>query len=180
MSIVPDYDQVEAALGSLDQAGSVAEAHGTLCGMLSAGGIQAGHAWVEGLLSGVDAKPSTRDVLDALVRASTVQLTAPELSFQPLLPDDESELSLRALALGEWVQAYLYGLGVGGFDAAGVSEDIREALADLEQIGRVEFKMDHSDESDEVAYAEVLEFLRMSAILIKDEIGTLRGEDLLH
>jgi uncharacterized protein YgfB (UPF0149 family) len=180
MSIVPDYDQVDAALGSLGQAGSVAEAHGSLCGMLSAGGIRAGHAWVEELLLGVDPIPSTRDVLDVLVHASATRLTAPELDFQPLLPDDQSELSLRALSLSEWVQAYLYGLGVGGFDTVGTSEEIGEALMDLEQIGRVEFDMDHGDESDEVAYAEVLEFVRMSVILIKDEIGALRGEELLH
>lgn len=180
MSIVPDYDQVEAALGSLGEARSVAEAHGALCGMLSAGGVQSGHAWIEELLSGVDADASTRDVLDVLVHASATQLIAQELSFQPLLPDDESELSSRARALGEWVHGYLYALGAGGGDTAGVSEEMREALTDLERIGRVDCNMDHADESDEVAYAEVLEFVRMSAILIKDEIGALQSEDLLH
>ncbi len=180
MSITPDYHQVDAALRGAGQAGSVAEAHGALCGMLSAGGVQAGHAWVKELLLGVDADPSTRDVLDVLVHASAEQLIASELSFQLLLPDDEAELSSRAGALSEWVQAYLYGLGVGGLDTAGVSEEVTEALADLEQIGRVEFNMDHTDESDEVAYAEVLEFVRMSVILIKDEMGALRGEELLH
>lgn len=180
MSTVPDYDQIDATLGSVGQAGSAAEAHGVLCGMLSAGGVQAGHAWARELLSGVDPDAATRDVLDLLVHASAEQLTAQELSFQPLLPDDESELSLRTRALSEWVQGYLYGLGVAGFDDANASEDTREALSDLEQIGRVDFDLDHADESDEVAFTEVLEFIRLSAILVKDEIGALRSQELLH
>jgi uncharacterized protein YgfB (UPF0149 family) len=180
MSIIPDYDQIEAALGSVGQAASVPAAHGALSGMLSAGGVQAGHAWIQELLSGVDVDASTRDVLDVLVHASAAQLSAQELNFQPLLPDDGSELGLRARALGEWVQGFLYGLGIGGLDTEGVSEEIKQALADLEQIGQVDFDVDHADESDEVAFTEVFEFVRMSAILIKDEIGALRREELLH
>ena len=61
MSIIPDYDQIEAALGSVGQAASVAAAHGALSGMLSAGGVQAGHAWIQELLCLLYTSPSPRD-----------------------------------------------------------------------------------------------------------------------
>lgn len=175
----PQYGEVAEALSRLGQAGSVAEAHGALSGMLCAGGSRQGKAWLNDILAGSD-DGAARDVLEALSADTITQLKEPGFVFQPLLPDDETELGLRVQALGEWAQAYLYGLGAGGFARDNLSVDVAEALKDLEEISKVEFEADHADEADEFAYAEVLEHVRMIAMFMKDSVGALRDDEGLH
>ena len=59
-------------------------------------------------------------------------------------------------------------------------DDASEFLADLTEISNADFEVDSSDDSDEMAFMELVEYARVGAMLIYE---TLRGPDeteLLH
>jgi hypothetical protein len=97
-----------------------------------------------------------------------------ELGFNPLLPDDEIALVERVAALAQWCDGFVGGLGLGGLDDEhGLSETGREAVEDLGRIARTELTLD-GDEADESAFVEVLEFVRIGAILVYEELRATR------
>ena len=52
--------------------------------------------------------------LEGLFEESTGVLSRAEMEFEPLLPDDETDLAARVEALGAWCQGFLYGFGAAG------------------------------------------------------------------
>lgn len=79
-------------------------------------------------------------------------------AYEPLVPDDEHELSERFLALKDWAGGYITGLGVAEI---ALSDDEREQIADLAKIAGM--RPDENDEfdGDEEAYLYLFEFARM-------------------
>jgi uncharacterized protein YgfB (UPF0149 family) len=162
----------------LEQARAVTdapEAHGTLVGALCAAPRYTAEDWWAEILpegrapSGL-AEP-LRDVFEATVEA----LQGQEMQFQLLLPDDEDSLAERATALGEWCQGFLYGLGTGRLrdvDAAG--GEVGEVLRDLTEITHVDIDPEDGEATNEEAYAELVEFVRVGVQLVFEQLEPLR------
>lgn len=153
---------------------SAAELHGSLCGFLSARGELVGLQWLDAVLDQPVSKAlvdSERQVLAALTADTHQALNEGEYSFNPLLPDDDSALSERVVALGQWCDGFVGGLGLGGMNRQhGLSATGEEAIDDLARIARTELTLDDDSEGDEVAFAEVLEFVRIGAVLVYEEL----------
>ena len=96
---------------------------------------------------------------DALTRLADI-----EFGFVPLLPEEEVPLADRVESLSLWVQSFLAGLAIIQPKLNQASADVREVVQDLAEIARVELEV-NEDEESEAAYTEILEFVRMSAIL---------------
>jgi uncharacterized protein YgfB (UPF0149 family) len=97
------------------------------------------------------------------------------MEFRPLLPDDERELPARVEALGAWCQGFLYGFGAAGTVAGTpLPETVTEVLSDLANISQAGAVGSASDEVEEEAYAELVEFLRAGVQLIYAELAGLR------
>jgi uncharacterized protein YgfB (UPF0149 family) len=101
-----------------------------------------------------------------------------DADFEPLLPDDDSPLGARADALSLWCQGFLYGLGSGTTaDPARVSTEAGEIIRDFTEITHVGVEADEENEENEVAFAEVVEFVRVGVQLLFVELAPARGEE---
>jgi uncharacterized protein YgfB (UPF0149 family) len=99
------------------------------------------------------------------------------MEFEPLLPDDESPLNGRANALALWCTGFLYGLGTGHIsDLEALNGDVGEIVRDFTEISRATGDDAEADESNEQAYAELVEFIRVAAQVVFEELLPLRQQ----
>lgn len=157
---------------------SAAEVHGLLTGMVAGGASVEGEEWLL-LLSdlineGNSFPPDVRERLSLMAADLCASLRDPDLGFQLLLPGDHEPLHERLQALTAWVQSFLVGFGVNQTNLAGLSEDLREAIDDMVEIAKLDIAID-DDEEAERAYFEIMEYLRISAMLCFNELGQNGG-----
>lgn len=178
----PDYDEIQDCLGGPAAGSAAAEAHGTLCGLMSVAADDLPDSWIRNTLAdagsdGDQIATHDRDRLAALHQATLDLLTGSQFEFQLLLPDDDAQLGLRADALGRWCQGFLYGLAVRGLKSFDdLPGEMREILEDLSQITQAEFADGEGEEEGEKAYANLVEYVRVGAQLIYDELNPPAAE----
>lgn len=168
------HDELEDLLLRLQAGVGAAELHGALAGYLCGGGRSSAERWGDALAldavqealagGGIEA-----DELRGLHRDTSAALADVDDCFAPLLPDDEATLAQRADALVDWCRGFLGGVGLANPRARGeLSAEAEEAIGDLGRIAASELSVDE-DDADEEAYVEVLEFVRVAAMLLRDE-----------
>lgn len=163
------YQRVQDIVLNNDSAASAAEVHGVLSGLLCLNGRTECDQWLETVFgeNTTDLAPAEHALLSALCETTRRQLDDFDFSFDLLLPDDTFSLEDRANALSEWCQGFLYGLGYRS-DGAEWPGESTEVLHDLLEISRL--SPDSAGESDEVAYAEITEYVRVGVQLIRTEL----------
>ncbi|MDX1605521.1 MAG: UPF0149 family protein [Candidatus Competibacterales bacterium] len=172
---LPDYQPLAS---NLDGAFSPAEAHGLLCGLLCGNPVLTAEDWLSAAARETDRASTLTAELGLLYESTVIQLDGPDFDLQLLLPDDEQPLDRRADALGYWCQGFLAGLGLGGVtDHDGLSDDVREFLSDAAEIARISFDAHEPDSDDEFAFTELVEYVRIGALLVRE---SLHGERRLH
>jgi len=94
------------------------------------------------------------EVFNQLHDTTRLQINDPNCEFQLLLPVDDDHIDNRVNALGDWCQAYLVGLAIGGV------KDFAPA------------------------YAELVEYIRVGVLLINEELqptkSSPQSESTLH
>jgi uncharacterized protein YgfB (UPF0149 family) len=91
------------------------------------------------------------------------------------LPDDEEPVAVRAAALGQWCQGFLYGLGSNPIpDIEQLPEQVGEIVRDLTAMTRIDVDEAESLEDNEQAYSELVEFVRIGVQLLHDELAGVR------
>jgi uncharacterized protein len=168
-----DFEDVLAAAGSHADA---AEAHGCLCGALCSMSVYRMQDWINEVLPDASAlSPESAAVLEKVFEATTSSFGEQGMEFEPLLPDDGESLNGRANALGLWCTGFLYGLGAGKLsDLTGLQGDVGEIVRDFSEISRATGEGSESDESNEQAYTELVEFIRVGAQVVYEELLPLR------
>lgn len=167
----PDFDDVANLLVAEGvHATSPSELHGVLCGCLCAGARPNASAWLQLAADRLDIGSFTQETSKVgmleLYNQALTQLQATDLGFEPLLPDDEQLLALRAGALGGWCQGFLSGFGQYGKQTdASLSDEAREVLGDLGQIAQIADDDDDSDDN-ESDLMQIQEYVRMAALLL--------------
>jgi uncharacterized protein YgfB (UPF0149 family) len=117
-------------------------------------------------------------VLQTVYNSMVRTLVGGDSDFEPLLPDDDAPLADRADALSMWCQGFLYGLGSGTTaDPAAVSSEASEIIRDFTEITHVGVDAGDDTEEDEVAFAEVVEFVRVGVQLLFVELAPARGAE---
>lgn len=121
-----------------------------------------------------------RQQLLLVYRETAQQLAGESYDLRLLLPDDDEPLALRSEALGEWCQGFLFGLAVSEEQVWDkLSPEAAEVGYDLTEIAGVVGPEGEDLEADETAYAELVEYVRMGAMLIYEELrGKNCGEEL--
>lgn len=155
---------------------TASELHGVLTGLLASGARLNRVALMKNLEAHADPQQAFNDdVIAGLwqLQLSTLEdLGADELSFQPMLPEDDEPLSERVTAIGDFCRGFLAGFGI-GVDAKHsflAEATTRETLQDISEIARVDCA-DEEDEEGEEAYAELCEFVRLAVIHFFDELA---------
>ncbi|MEY4932502.1 MAG: hypothetical protein RLZZ403_822 [Pseudomonadota bacterium] len=162
-----------------------AEAHGCLCGALCALDEYTFEQWLAEISPDVaraDALGLPGSPLRLLFDSTGESLRSDAMEFSPLLPDDDESLVLRADALAQWAQGFLYGLATGDIGRnPALPGTVKEILGDFAEISRATLSADADsadavagDEADEEAYVELHEFMRAGAQLVYDELLPLR------
>ena len=90
-----------------------------------------------------------------------------QFDLQLLLPADEQPLPERAEALTLWVQGFLTGLKMTNVPLTEREpSDVTEAINDMIEIAKMNHEQVVASEEDEVAFVELVEYVRVSVILI--------------
>jgi uncharacterized protein YgfB (UPF0149 family) len=173
MSMAISYSELGDALAQAHVGVGASDLHGSLVGYLCGGGSAGAQHWFDALELGNEddtaATPPTT-LLEQLYRDCTGWLDDPELSFEPLLPPMETPIDARAEALVEWCRGFLGGFGLAGAGHAGtLSSDAEEILHDFGTIAATHFEY-VGNEDDEAALTEVVEFIRVGALLLHAEL----------
>jgi yecA family protein len=164
----PSYHVVDTIVYNHGDTVSAAEGHGMLAGMLCVNSEIDSKDWLSQVFG--EALDELSDGDDETMNALYVEthrlMDAVDFSFELFLPDDEVSLSERAHALSEWCQGFLYGIGVTGSQHAW-PDDCTEVLRDLTDISQLDENA--AGEEDEVAFAEIREFVRVGVQIIRGD-----------
>jgi uncharacterized protein YgfB (UPF0149 family) len=140
-----------------------------ICGILC-GNPQTKAAWEE-LITGGKTSASTHELLHTLFEASAKQLNEFLFDFQLVLPTDSDDLPVRAEALTLWAQGFLTGLKLVQVPLEDREpSEMTEAIHDLIEIAKMNYEQVVASEEDEVAYVELVEYVRVAVILIYQEM----------
>jgi uncharacterized protein len=169
-SLGPDYEKAATLLASNSIFNSISELHGVICGQVCAGVNEVKSKLTQelmGLEEGFSAV--IEQLLIRLGKDATEQMEAGDFTFQPLLPADDEELSIRLRALGEWCEGFNVGFGgtIGKGDIS-ILEETREVLKDFSAIAEIEdgSEQDSEPEENEENYMEVVEYVRMAVATV--------------
>lgn len=170
------FAEVVRVLEGLGSSVPAAEAHGCLVGALCTTQHYSMERWLEEIIPDEDRRvdDDSQQALRLLYADTLNALRGEEMDFEALLPGDDVPLAVRAGGLSQWCQGFLYGFGSTGETPKqdDLPTNVNEILSDLTHIGRasVEIEGDAENESEEEAYAEVVEYVRVGVQLIHDEL----------
>ena len=181
---LPDFEHTLALSQGNIEAPELAECHGVACGLLCRLPDASLDAFM-GLLDMLELVKTPRTglqmVFEELLNASRAQLADEDISFSLWLPNEEEMLEERTMALSQWCSGFLAGIGSSGDDTLKtLSEDANEALKDLQQISTADVSDTAESEEDEVAFAEIVEYIRIVTLMIREDLRGPEGEDLIH
>lgn len=170
ISSLPDYAEINAALHAAKTNLNAAQTHGMLCGLIAATGGQLNEPW-DKLLFGNKKIADVSDMLQQLLEISYHQMSEFSFEFNLLLPDDDADINFRTENLGLWCQGFLTGLEKGNVPLKNRPEsEVTEALNDILAISQVSFGDITDSEEDETAYFELVEHVRLAALMIFQEL----------
>jgi uncharacterized protein YgfB (UPF0149 family) len=134
--------------------------------------------WINEILpDGSSLSAESAAMLERVFTATATSFGEQGMQFEPLLPDDEQPLNGRANALALWCTGFLYGLGTGQIaDLEALNGDVGEIVRDFTEISRATGDDAEADESNEQAYAELVEFIRVAAQVVFEELLPLRRQ----
>lgn len=181
---LPDFDESVRALESRLTMDEMAESHGLLCGLLCArpdlglaGYKQACQA--RKLLLTADDEGDA--IAGKLLEASRFQMLNDEMAVYLWLPDDDEPLPVRTNSLTAWCSGFLTGLSEAyGDRLMEVSEDLNEIVSDIGEIAQAGTETEDENESEEIAYAEIVEFIRVAVLLVQEELRGPQDHDSVH
>ena len=170
-----DYYDLQDVLDMASPGADPADAHGLMCGLICAAGSAEPRRWLGEVLEDYD--PADRkqarafEALKALYQCSLAGLHSEELDFELMIPEDDATLAERTESLGRWCSGFLSGLGLGGLPPRDkLPEDAAEMIDDIARFARVDFDAGDDDETERVAFEEILEYLRIGVLYLHDEL----------
>jgi len=183
---LPDFERtIRLSQGNLDAA-ELAECHGLLCGLLcreSDGTPSDFMNHLQAMQLVVDPGAALSAMLTEAFESTKAQFDDEEFGFGLWLPDDEEPLEERTIALAQWCSGFLAGLASSGqLDA--LSEEAKEAIEDLQQIARAEISSPGEgtveSEEDESAFAEIVEYVRVVALMMQEDFRGPGQDEAIH
>jgi uncharacterized protein YgfB (UPF0149 family) len=169
---LPTYAEVTGALNSVETPFFPAQVHGFICGLLCATSGKSDNSWHNTLL-GDKKDRHAREMLQQIFESSFHLISEFSFEFTLLLPEDKASIHLRTEALGSWCQGFLAGLKHGRFPIENREpSEITDTLNDILEIAQVNYEELDANDEDEMAYFELLEYVRLAVLMIFHEIKT--------
>jgi uncharacterized protein len=157
-----------------DIAFSPAELHGLLTSHLCLNANISIDQWLSCAWHLLDIKNPPNYIVDVIsnwYEFTKHQLHSTELIFYPYVLDDDDDVEEKILALAQWCQGYVVGIASYGQELKlTISKEIKEIILDLTKISQVDTKDNTLNiEEKENSYMEIIEYVRMAVICIRDE-----------
>ncbi|WP_100638094.1 UPF0149 family protein [Marinobacter salexigens] len=154
------------------------ELHGALCGRLATGSRIEEDEWLAMVCehmglpeSSAEEDESLAGFMNEAYKQTLEFLKAADMSFHPLLPDDDYAIDQRLEALVAWVRGFLEGMALSAGESLGdAPEEIRELIEDMVAISQVSEDQD-SDEESEQQLVEITEYIRLGALAVFTEFN---------
>jgi uncharacterized protein YgfB (UPF0149 family) len=170
-----EYSDIDAAMQTLDAEMEPSEVHGAICGFLCATPSVDANSLANTLFREHDKNNLLqRDavaMVSALVGQSLQQLNDPTCDFHLLLPEESShDVIEQVQALSEWCRGFLFGISAAGVnDLNQLPEEAVEVANDFVEISRASSVYEiQGDEDDEESFQELMEYVRVGALLINE------------
>ncbi|RKS85036.1 hypothetical protein DES39_1535 [Orbus hercynius] len=180
MSTSPLYISLNAELKSQTIGVNAAELHGLITGIIAGGNND--ESWrvlTCDMINDGNALPEKLSTLVNQLHTQTKQqLGDDNFEFRLLINDDELFSQINDLV--DWINHFLLGLGLAQPQLAKVKGDIGEAIYDLRQITQLGYDEEDDQEELAVALEEILEYVRMTAILCHDEFTERQPSATIH
>lgn len=174
---LPDYLTFASELQSAGLAVNPAELHGLLTGMLCGGLSLIDKSWqplvYDYVSEGMGWPTKSLQLAEGTLDATIQELTGSGMDLELLLPDDEASATLFDVAdgLAEWVNHFISGLGLINAALSKASSDVKEALADLEEIAKLGIDEDDDLEEQAQLLEHVIEHVKACVLTIHAEFG---------
>ncbi|MDH5219237.1 MAG: UPF0149 family protein [Gammaproteobacteria bacterium] len=177
-----DHSELERVLVQSHADVEASEAHGLLCGMLCVENHIDVELWLGQVLGDYDRNDllvmEVRETLVSVYANTLAQLLGGEFELDILLPDDESDLGDRIDELSRWCQGFLFGMSAAGVsNVENLPGDVGEVVQDFLDISKAGYDSEQDEEQNEKAYAEVVEYLRVGAMLVFNEFNQADESD---
>lgn len=173
------YSKVSKALSAAELFTSAAETHGILSGIICGGGDLNSPSWQvhfnDIVNEGLGLPIATKKVVEQLYSETVKQCSGNSLTFTLLLPNDERPLAERAESIAQWSQGFLAGFGMVQQNLNRAEHDIKELIRDIRDISQLELDADDEGEESEVAYVDIVEYLRVAAMLCFDYFSAAKN-----
>ena len=183
-----NYEHLNDALRRCGASWNAAQVHGLIAAQLAAVGPASAEDCFAQILDGGDPADALQKECKGLWQegfTTTHKRRSERLSgFMLVLPDDSVSTADRTAALASWSEGFLHGL-VSGRHLAGeqgtalkarlAAEPLADIIKDMLEITRASADTDADDEEEEVAYIEIVEYLRVASQLVYEELADLRS-----
>lgn len=167
------FNEYAEAFKPYSQLESASFVQGMLVGQLCSTPSITEAQWIKRLVdeAGMGAiKESFLVALHQLYMDTLAGLNSAECDFEMLMPADDDPLAQRARHLAEWCEGFLYGMGLGSLGE--LSREVSELLNDFGEISLLEVPDEPDDKADD-NLTELVEFVRMGAIMVYDELNPI-------
>lgn len=165
------YPIINAILVENEAEFGAAEAHGMAAGMLCANNKTDSSDWLNELLPDNTAiVDEQKSVLIRLYEETRRLLAGDDFEFDLFLPDDDVPLIERIVALKNWCQGFLFGVG-STTAKTNYSRDAHDILKDISEFTKLDTETEDENEEDEVALMELTEYLRTAVLLLRTELN---------
>jgi hypothetical protein len=169
---MPDYAEFAATLERCGSAHSPSEAHGFAVGLHLARVEMPHVTWELELYSDFDPADVLAGECRSLLDMLFTQVFAEDGDgFALLLPQDVVVDHRRLVALRDWCQGFLYGIGLAGESLTRQgSPQMQDLLRDIAEITRLEVDDVENSDENQSALIEIEEYLRVGVLLLRDEV----------
>jgi len=165
-SNLPSFQELSKELNKQKIKVHPSQLHGIFCGLLAGKGNQM-PSWPDAVALSDAHLAKVKNHLQSLFDASEQQFKDFLFELELFLPDDEQSLQARAEALTLWCQGFFTGLEFVGVRIKNhAQQEVAEAMDDLIEITKMNYEEVVATDEDEDAYIELVEYVRMAAIMI--------------
>lgn len=147
-----------------------AEAQGLLCGLFCSNPHADRSDWYAMVLDGGKPSEGEQILLDQIYDRTAAGLLDQDFGLELLLPGDEIDLGERTGQLSEWACGFLYAFEMGRGQGLPLSETVTDYLDVLLEFTRSSFDTEDGGDEDELAYIEIVEYVRIGVLAIHDTL----------
>ncbi len=170
-----DFASAQACLTTEGIIAHASEIHGALTGLVCAGFTYEDNSYlalITDMFNNGEALPAqVKQLIKHLYNQIWQYIIDDNYGFELLLPDDDDSLAERSNGLSMWTQGFTLGFGLQQKNSQQLPEDIQEILKDFVEIANLSSDIDDDDEDSEQAFYEIVEYVRISALLCFSELG---------